>query len=706
MPGSPTSQLSTPDAAAALSASGLPFLGPLAEAWGSTAGGPELLSLLDGFRERMSVRPVEDNAQWSEVPVTRTESLAQEAEKEKRTPWPQPLVSHYARYFRDGNRTAYEDLVRARQERLTRAIVMAALSAGSLAAGQASRAAYQDSDSDPEADAEAWLDEVIDGALLLCEQSSWCWAAHDDVHTRLGHVVPDRDRPYLDLGAGEVAAQLAWLDHVLGASLDRRSPGLRRRIRQEVQERIITPFLEHDDWHWLGLDGHVHNWNPWIHSNILAAALFLVEDGALQAKTVARCIEGLDRFLAVIPADGAIDEGFSYWWNGAGRALEALALLEEATAGALAADLPVVRALVAFPHRMHIGHHWFLNVADGRALAEGNLPWSMVRKWALRLGDDQAARHAGFMAAAAPDAAFGLGRTLHALLERNVEAAHTAPAAPPLTAFTYLPSVQIMVARQTPGTTEGLLVTAKGGHNGENHNHKDVGSVTVAVDGIPLLVDAGQPTYTAQTFGPNRYDIRAMQSGWHSVPTPFGLEQGAGAEFGADVIQAPTPKDPRLVLELARAYGLGGGSRWTRAVSLDRPGSRVRIVDSWDLRAAPSLADHRPSSSRSSGTEGTDDVDIHFLLAGTVSLGPQGTATLLPHGIPAIDASGARANSASRGGTLRWDQPAAVVLVDEWLLDDPLLASVWGARLTRLRFRMPADQRAAGSFALTMEATP
>jgi hypothetical protein len=142
---------------------------------------------------------------------------------------------------------------------------------------------------------------------------------------------------------------------------------------------------------------------------------------------------------------------------------------------------------------------------------------------------------------------------------------------------------------------------------------------------------------------------------------------------------------------LARAYGLGGGSSWTRSVSLDRPGSRVRIEDSWDLPA--------------SGSEGTDDVDIHFLLAGTVSLGPQGTATVLPLGIPAAEASGAN-GIGSRGGILRWDQPAAVVLVDEWLLDDPLLASVWGTKLTRLRFRMPAQQRAAGSFTLTMEATP
>ena len=45
-------------------------------------------------------------------------------------------------------------------------------------------------------------------------------------------------------------------------------------------------------------------------------------------------LEGLDRYVAVLPGDGAIDEGYSYWWNGACRALEALDILAFATARA------------------------------------------------------------------------------------------------------------------------------------------------------------------------------------------------------------------------------------------------------------------------------------------------------------------------------------------------------------------------------------
>ncbi|MDQ0662661.1 hypothetical protein QFZ35_001159 [Arthrobacter ulcerisalmonis] len=640
---------------------------PLASLWGHAATVPALTTSLEGATGRLSV-PRAAAPAWRSVPDDALAVLREQAASEHGEPWPQPLVSHYARYFRDGNRTAYENLVGARQQRLTRAVVMALTAADREAAN-------------------AWLDEVIDGAYLLCEQSSWSWAAHDDVYSRSAEVVPDRARPFLDLGAGELAAQLGWLDHVLGDDLDQRAPGLRRRLRDEAATRVFQPFLERLDWHWLGLDGDVHNWNPWIHSNLIAAALILVEDPNLQARIIERCIEGLDRFLASIPADGAIDEGFAYWWNGAGRALEGLKLLEEANRGALDAGLPVVRELVAFPHRMHIGGAWFLNVADGPARAAGALPWDMLHSWAVRLGDQDAADHAASMLSAQPAAAAGLGRVLHSLLAALPQPTATAPLVP----FTYLPSVQIMVARHTAGSVEGLLLAAKGGHNGEHHNHRDVGSVVVAVHGVPLLVDAGQPTYTAKTFGPDRYDIRAMQSSWHNVPAPHGLEQGTGSEFTAHVLRQPTADQPRMELALGAAYGFEPG-QWVRTSALDRDSGRITIADRWEL--PPPTAGGPP------------DVDITYLTAGTLRRGPDGTATVEPAGIPAPGSPAPRSpeKPVSRGAVLRWDPASAVVLVDEWHLEDPLLADIWGEKLTRLRFRMPASTGAAGAFTLTVEA--
>ncbi len=273
------------------------FAGPLAARW--RVDGPGVLrDLLRDGSDALPVPPATDRAAWSALDGPTVADLSARAQADLGAPWPVPLQHDHSRRWRDGDRDTYEQVVFARQRRLSRAVVMAA------ATGE-----------------DRWLDEVADGVTLLCEQSSWCWPAHDDTFAVHGAVVPTVTDPFLDLGAGEVVGQLAWLDHVLAAPLDERYPGLRARIRHEADVRVLTPFLRRRDWHWLGLDGDVHNWSAWIHGNVLVAALVLEPDPDRRARIVELVVEGLDRYVAALPDDGAIDEGYSYWWNGACRAL-------------------------------------------------------------------------------------------------------------------------------------------------------------------------------------------------------------------------------------------------------------------------------------------------------------------------------------------------------------------------------------------------
>ncbi|GAB7193446.1 heparinase II/III family protein [Kineococcus sp. NUM-3379] len=625
--------------------------GPLRRAWGTSLDAGALAPLLEGARDRLAVRPADERGPWSAADARTTAELRRRAEQDAPLPWPQPLTSHHARYFRDGNRTEYEERVAARQRRLTRAVVTAA-STG----------------------AQRWVDEAADGITLLCEQSSWCWAAHDDTRDVHGAVVPTVTSPYLDLGAGEVAAQLAWADHVLGPLLDERVPGLRTRVRHEFRLRVLEPFTTRRDWHWLGLDGDVHNWNPWIHSNLVAAALLLLDDPGERARTVALAVEGLDRFLAALPPDGAVDEGWSYWWNGAGRALECLDLLRQASGGRLdASGIPVVRETVRFPHRMHLGGDWYLNVGDGTARPRQPLPWDVLHRWGRATGDADATRHAAWQrgrtaTVADPDAS--LGRVLTALADPAWREA--AADTPPLVRSAWLPSVEVLLTREEPGAERGLTLTVKGGHDGEHHNHLDVGSVVVALDGAPVLVDAGQPTYTALTFSPRRYEIRAMRSGWHNVPVPWGLEQGQGRTYRATGVRR-TGGDAAtgLELELAGAYDLPAGSTWRRWARLENgagtpDGGFVAISEAWSLAGNPP-----------DGADGTGDVEnaVHHLLAGDVEL--TGTSAV-------VRRPGARELllhwSAAPGTPVR-------AALTPWELDDPLLRAVWGPRLTRLELR-------------------
>ncbi|MBF0817083.1 hypothetical protein E4U02_11710 [Microbacterium paludicola] len=610
------------------------FTGPLARAFGEV----DLATLLADPNEALPV-PL---GPWPEgtADEATVADVASRALAELGTPWPQPLASAAARYHGDGDRVSWETPAFARQERLSRAVLLAAATP-------------------PGEEADRWLDEVVDGAWLLCEQSSWCWPAHDDTRTRHGSVLATVTDPYLDLGAGEVVGQLAWLDHVLGDRLDSRYPGVRERLRHEARVRVFDPFARRRDWHWIGLDGRVHNWNPWIHGNVLVAALRLLDgpdDREERARIVALCIEGLDRYVAVLPEDGAIDEGYAYWWNGACRLLEALDVLAHATGEKLdpVPEVAALRGIVAFPHRMHLGDGWYVNVSDGQALPPRTQPWHSLLRAARRAGDAEAAAHAlSYRAQGAPAAheAEGLGRLLRGATDPEWLGG-SAPVVTPSAeeGSVFLPSTQMLVARERDG---GLTLVIKGGHNAENHNHNDVGSVIVASGAVPVVVDPGRPTYTAQTFSAARYSMWMMQSDWHSAPFIRGSGQSAGRRFAArDVEDSPDT----LALELADAYDVAGLRSWRREARLDRGERRVVIRDVWDLEPWEDEDDE-------------PDTSVRFVLAGAVELAP-GRARVTP-----IEAAPPL--------ILSWDPgvPAATVVKE---FDDPMLTEVWGGSLIRL----------------------
>jgi hypothetical protein len=603
--------------------------------------------------ESLPVPPARDRTVWAAAalhPATLA-GLRERGAADLGSPWPVPLASAYARYFRDGDRAGYERSVFERQRRLSRAAVLAAVTL------------------DPR-----WTDEVADGVTLLCEQSTWCWPAHDHTFRAYGAVVPTVTDPYVDLGAGEVAAQLAWIDHLLGEQLDERVPGVRARIRHEVDRRVLAPFVSCRDWHWLGLHGDVHNWCAWIHGNLLVAALRLVDDEPARAALVDLAVGGLERYAASIPPDGAIDEGHSYWWEGACRALEALDVLEHASQGARGgATVEALRETVAFPHRMHLGGGWYVTHGDGRARAVSHQPWHALHRAAVRVGDPAAQAHAA--AHRRPDAPVahedqGLGRLLRALADPAWNAA--VPAASPLPRDVWLPSTQVLVARREAGSPAGLTLAVKGGHNAEHHNHNDVGSVVVALGGVPVIVDAGRPTYTAQTFGPDRYRIWTMQSSWHNVPEIRETAQASGPAHAArDTSARVGDASTGLTLDIAAAYPRTDVRHWRRHAELDRTDGRVHIGESWEL-----------------DPDGEGRTLVRFLVAGEVTVGA-GWAL-----ITALEGAGSV--------RLHWEPADAPCAVTVRELDDPMLSEVWTDRLTRLEIDV-TGAGAAGAFDLWVE---
>ena len=605
------------------------------------------------------VPSIADRAAWDRLSPRLSARITAEGERALATPVPPLPATLFLEYARNGNRTRFEASMFARRDRLHVLVLAECLE-----------------------DRGRFLDAIVDTAWAIAEESSWTVPAHQGAQ-KAGTGLPDTAEPIVDLFSAQTAHSMAWTLYLLGDRLDRVSPLARPRLLREVSRRVLDPYLAREDFGWMGfapLSRRPNNWNPWINSNIIAAALLVEPDDARRVALLHKALRSLDRYLGPHPPDGGCDEGPNYWGRAGASLFEALELLHSASGGRLSVfDDAVVANMGRYIYRVQIAGPWMVNVGDSSPRVGPDA--ALAFRYGRAIGDAQLT---AFGAAGASDETIPLddrsiGRTLLALFGWSAMAAQP-DAAPPLPRDAWFPSedLQLMVARDRGGSTDGYFVAAWGSHNDQSHNHNDVGNIVVFIDGTPVLVDAGRPTYTARTFSNRRYEIWAMQSAYHNVPTVRGTMQQAGRAFAArDVAYASTDAAAELRMNIAPAYpGAAGIASWTRTAKLSR-GSGVSVVDSVVLNAP------------------ADDVRLSFMTpCEAVAEQPGRLRLSCARGSagPPVRAALAFPSRSLAAGIERVD------------LDDPAMTRVWGDHLTRIVLRTVAPvQNATWTVTVTKE---
>lgn len=514
-----------------------------------------------------------------------------------------------------------------------------------------------------------FVDAIIDGIWAICEETYWGVPAHLRAQ-RAGIGLPDAAEPTVDLFAAETASHLAWAVYLLGDRLDEVSPLLRRRVIHEQERRILDPLLSRDDFHWMGFgEGRrVNNWNPWICSNWLTTALLLEQDPILRVAHVTKAMRCLDRFVDPYPRDGGCDEGPSYWGRAGASLFDCLDLLHSVTEGAIDLfDEPLVGEIGRFLHRVHIDGDYYVNFADAPAVVRPDA--ALVLRYGQAIGDGDMQAMGSWLArrrvspASIADSAGRALRTLFASAELSATDGQA-----PQPRDVWLPEIEVMVARDVAGTTDGFFVAAKGGHNEESHNHNDIGEFVLSIDGLPIIVDAGVETYTKKTFGPDRYDIWTMQSAYHNLPTIGGLQQQPGAAFGArQVSHSASDEAAQVQMDLSHAYPPGVLTRWNRMIRLQR-GEFLEVVDEYELAEGA-----------------TGPLEMSLMTACDVVA--DGDAIGL--------SSRQLANSSAGSARLQFDLPDATWTTESIELTDSRMQGAWGDRLTRIRFVIDNPARSA-----------
>lgn len=426
-----------------------------------------------------------------------------------------------------------------------------------------------------------FVDQLINGVFFSCEMTSWVLSAHLPRQSTK-RSMPDWREQIIDLGSGNYGSMLAWVYYFFHDTFDKADPVISLRLRHELQERILDPFMENDREWWMAFHWKpgeiINNWNPWCNSNVLQCYLLLEENRDKLTDAVWRTMQSVDKFINFVKSDGACEEGTSYWGHAAGKMYDYLQILSDGTNGKVSLfNNPMIRRMGEYISRSYVGDGWVVNFADASAKGGGDAP--LIYRYGRAVGSEEMMQFAAYLLKGKrPTIPLGndVFRTLQCvLLNKGLEQtrpAHNVPACTwyPETEFCYLTN------------NSGWFLATKGGFNNESHNHNDAGTFSLYINNTPMFIDAGVGTYTRQTFSSERYSIWTMQSNYHNLPMINGVPQRFGQEYKATNVVCKE-KQRFFSADISTAYPEEAAvNSWIRSYKLEN--KRLVITDKFSLK--------------------------------------------------------------------------------------------------------------------------
>lgn len=457
------------------------------------------------------------------------------------------------------------------------------------------------------------LEEVI---REICLEETWALPAH----------VNRRERDWqrtVDLFASETGQTLAQILAELSGKLD---PELAEQARALVVYRLLDSYMEKEKgaWRW---ESMYNNWVAVCAGSLGSMALYLLQgDPQKQKRIVDRVIDTLPDYLDGMCDDGACPEGLSYFTYGMVYYTGFAAQLEEYTKGAVRLlEQDKVRRIARFQQKCYLTGGLTVSFSDGGSRDRFRLGLTCYLaervsgveipplSAAMGFEDDHCYR---FMGNYQDDC--WVRRYLEKL-EKGTRTDTCDDKEPEW--FALLPCAQWAVWKN-----DGLDMAIKGGHNGEPHNHNDVGSLLFAADGEMFLSDLGCGEYTKEYFADDtRYSLLCNRSRGHNVPILNGKEQKAGKEYCASCFSGDGMG--RVSMEFGGAYGSsrrleriltfrkGARDFWLEDRTADM-GQQDRLEENFVTQTEPVLTDGRVCIAGKKGTltlaaEGAGNIAVH-----------------------------------------------------------------------------------------------
>ena len=381
----------------------------------------------------------------------------------------------------------------------------------------------------------------------VINEFTWCVMAHlpQDKNKFL-----EKPETQIDLFAAETGETLA---EILKLHSNILPPFLVNTIRQRITERIFEPFLG-KSWWWETVQS---NWCSVCCGSVGMAALLLTE-GELQNKLLHKVDRGLENYINSFGPDGACEEGIGYWVYGFGYYIYYIALRKEIDPKYRQQEEEInkIKKISEFPRLVQMGEKSFIPFSD--VAAKSFLPTGLLSCLRQEYGVETPV--CSHITPFDFDNGYRFAHISRNLWWTDKEIFTTRL----LEEATYLPDRQWLLQR-----SKGIFLGVKGGNNREQHNHNDVGSFVLAINGEQYLADFGAGCYTADYFGEKRYEFIQTRSRYHNLPVVNGWEQSADTgECRVGQVSASTAFS-EISMELGTLYGLPEVKSFKRRLTSD-----------------------------------------------------------------------------------------------------------------------------------------
>ncbi|WP_104384590.1 heparinase II/III family protein [Sphingobacterium sp. HMA12] len=397
------------------------------------------------------------------------------------------------------------------------------------------------------------------------------------------HVSKVEKGDAIDLGAVDISETLSWVVHLFKSKLPKQTVSA---LVKELDSRIFQNYIS-KDMTWMGFNKgtQVGNWNPWCNYKI-TLSLSLLDDNISESTKKAvfeKSKRSILSFVNQYNVDGYNSEGPVYWQQSIPNLFKYLDVLK-AGGYSLSIDKSLLQKSLQYIQNMYISGEYFVNFGD----ASPRVYFFPVDVYMASKGlNDQKMLSFSFFLSQRNNVSTKPTRgTITQAINTIIHYQDlNSKGTPSFKRGIYYSSGQVALAR-TYENNKGFIFAAKGGNNGDNHSHNDVGSFVLYYQGYPVFIDLGTGTYTKQYFSTGRHNLMATQSQYHNVPQINGTDQRQGSNFvGVNPEYSSNENNMKFSIDLQKAYPKEAMvNSYKRVYSVSYLNPQLTITDRFDSK--------------------------------------------------------------------------------------------------------------------------